>query len=110
MEAMQSRSHQKTILDKMNNSGFARGLVNNMRKTTVGKSKLGAQNQIDPNFVPDDTSNIKIDDLVRHNRFGKGKVLAIDGSGNATKVKIDFEEVGEKTLVLSFAKLQILNS
>lgn len=110
MEALQSRSHQKTILDKMNNSGFARGLVNNMRKTTVGKSKLGAQNQIDPNFVPDDTSNIKIDDLVRHNRFGKGKVLAIDGSGNATKVKIDFEEVGEKTLVLSFAKLQILNS
>jgi DNA helicase II / ATP-dependent DNA helicase PcrA len=44
---------------------------------------------------------------VEHPKFGFGVVAKMDTQGNSTKAIIDFEGVGEKTLLLSFAKLKI---
>ena len=45
---------------------------------------------------------------VEHLRFGKGVVLEIEGSAPNQKAKINFQEVGEKQLLLKFAKLRII--
>ncbi len=46
---------------------------------------------------------------VEHMRFGKGKVLSIEGVGQDKKAEIDFETGGIKKLLLKFAKLKMLS-
>lgn len=46
---------------------------------------------------------------VEHIRFGKGKVLKIDGVGQDKKAEINFEHGGIKKLLLRFAKLKLLS-
>lgn len=46
---------------------------------------------------------------VEHMRFGKGKVLKIEGVGQDKKAEIDFETGGIKKLLLKFAKLKLLS-
>ena len=46
---------------------------------------------------------------VEHMRFGKGKVLSIDGVGQDKKAEINFENGGIKKLLLKFAKLKVLS-
>jgi len=60
------------------------------------------------NFVPDDTSGLKENMSVEHQRFGRGMVLSVEGSADSRKATIIFNEYGEKQLVLKFAKLRIL--
>ena len=43
---------------------------------------------------------------VEHPLFGQGKVLAVEGAGAQAKATVFFSEVGQKKLVLKFAKLQ----
>jgi DNA helicase-2/ATP-dependent DNA helicase PcrA len=47
---------------------------------------------------------------VEHPKFGFGKVLKLDQQGAQRKAKVNFENFGEKTLLLSFAKLKIHNT
>ena len=53
---------------------------------------------------------IKTGMYVNHNTFGKGKVLSVAGEVPDKKAIIFFNDVGEKTLLLKFAKLSIVNS
>jgi DNA helicase-2/ATP-dependent DNA helicase PcrA len=46
---------------------------------------------------------------VEHPKFGFGMVVQMDFSGADRKAKIRFDDFGEKTLLLSFAKLRIHN-
>lgn len=52
--------------------------------------------------------SLNIGDLVQHERFGMGTVCELDGSGNGAKAVVDFQGVGQKTLLLSFAKLKVI--
>ena len=47
---------------------------------------------------------------VRHDKFGTGKVLSCEGTGNSRKATVFFEGVGQKALMLAFAKLTIIES
>ena len=49
-----------------------------------------------------------VGNLVKHIRFGNGKVLKIEGSGADTKAEINFENGGVKKLLLRFAKLEVI--
>ena len=83
------------------------------RKTVVSNlapaaPKKTATNYIPPaDFVPSDTSKLQAGMRVEHPKFGFGVVAKMDTQGNSIKAIIDFEEAGEKTLLLSFAKLRI---
>jgi DNA helicase II / ATP-dependent DNA helicase PcrA len=61
-------------------------------------------------FHPSDTTHIAVGMQVAHPKFGRGTVCQLDASNAARKVMIDFADFGEKTLLLSFAKLKILDS
>lgn len=63
----------------------------------------------DKNFSAKD-ANINEGTTVEHMRFGKGKIIRIEGSGADTKAEIDFENGGLKKLLLRFAKLKVLES
>jgi len=56
----------------------------------------------------DDAVGFRAGDRVRHNTFGEGMVLAIQGSGDQAKVTVNFKRpgIGVKTIVLAFAPLE----
>src|SRR5690606_28473444 len=61
-----------------------------------------------PGFAPSDTSNLQVGMEVEHERFGFGKVINLEGSKSDVKATIFFKELGQKQLLLKFAKLRIL--
>jgi DNA helicase-2/ATP-dependent DNA helicase PcrA len=58
-------------------------------------------------FVADDVSKLQTGMEVVHERFGPGKVLNIEGRTGELKATIFFQEVGQKQLLLKFARLKI---
>jgi DNA helicase-2/ATP-dependent DNA helicase PcrA len=46
---------------------------------------------------------------VKHSRFGEGKVVNISGEGSNKKATVFFNGIGQKQLLLKFAKLEIIN-
>lgn len=63
---------------------------------------IGNSNPIDPNLTAGA--------LVNHTRFGRGKVLRVEGAGNDKKAEIQFEKGDVKKLLLRFAKLEIIGN
>ena len=59
-------------------------------------------------FAPSDTSNLQVGMEVEHERFGFGKVINLEGNKPDVKATIFFKEIGQKQLLLKFAKLRIL--
>jgi DNA helicase-2/ATP-dependent DNA helicase PcrA len=59
-------------------------------------------------FKPSDTSNLQVGMQVEHERFGFGKVLSLEGNKPDIKATIFFKEIGQKQLLLKFAKLYII--
>ena len=62
----------------------------------------------DPNFMADPISSLKEGQRVEHDRFGFGKILKIEGAAPNTKAYVLFDDSGEKTLLLKFAKLRVV--
>lgn len=61
----------------------------------------------DPSFKADPVTSLYEGAHVEHDRFGKGTILSITGKMPDAKAVIRFEEYGEKTLLLKFAKIRI---
>ena len=60
-------------------------------------------------FKADDPSDIQTGMEVVHEKFGKGKVIAVEGNDPNRKATVFFPRVGHKQLLLRFAKIKILN-
>ena len=84
--------------------------INKPSKSIV--SRLKSINDLKNNKVKglrDDHLNVKIGMNVEHGRFGKGKVLSIEGAGNDKKAIIEFQGIGIKNLILKYAKLKTID-
>ncbi len=46
---------------------------------------------------------------VLHGKFGQGKVMTVDGNPQERKATVFFQDIGQKVLLLKYAKLKILN-
>jgi DNA helicase-2/ATP-dependent DNA helicase PcrA len=55
-----------------------------------------------------DAKRIQVGMEVFHERFGRGKVMEIEGTGDNRKATVFFNKIGDKKLLLRFAKLKIL--
>ncbi|GIJ94135.1 ATP-dependent helicase [Capnocytophaga stomatis] len=53
-------------------------------------------------------SQLEVGMLVQHERFGRGKILSLEGAGNDKKAEINFEVGGIKKILLKFAKLTVI--
>ncbi|MFT5749581.1 MAG: DNA helicase-2/ATP-dependent DNA helicase PcrA [Ancylomarina sp.] len=60
------------------------------------------------NFEASDASQIQAGMHIEHQRFGKGKVLHLEGEAPNIKATVFFQNVGQKQLLLKFAKLKIV--
>jgi DNA helicase II / ATP-dependent DNA helicase PcrA len=86
-------------------SGYSSNLFSGTRKTQEVKKHVPSEN-----FEPSDTTNLAQGMRVEHPKFGFGKVVKMDTDGANRKAKVAFDNFGEKTLLLSFAKLKILDN
>lgn len=60
---------------------------------------------------PVDTSgknSLDVGQLIEHERFGIGKVLKMEGSGENSKATVEFQHAGIKQLLLKFARFKII--
>ena len=69
--------------------------------------KINASDANDTTDFSQETIGLEVGKRVEHARFGYGEVLAIEGKGNDKKALIDFKGVGQKHLLLRFAKLKV---
>ena len=51
------------------------------------------------------SSGLRVGDDVHHDKFGDGVIVDITGSGDKAEARVRFRDVGEKTLLLSWAPL-----
>lgn len=78
------------------------------RRIVSGNFNASKPVTVDPHFVPSDPDKIMVGCEVEHQRFGTGKVVAMDGLGVNKMATIFFPNEGEKKLMLKFAKLKVL--
>ena len=52
---------------------------------------------------------LKVGNTIEHQRFGIGKVINIEGSGENTKATVAFKNAGTKQLLLKFARYTIIS-
>lgn len=54
-------------------------------------------------------ANLSIGTKVKHERFGTGEIVGLEGEIPNRKATVEFRGVGKKQLLLKFAKLEIIN-
>ncbi|MDM8158933.1 UvrD-helicase domain-containing protein [Labilibaculum sp. K2S] len=74
----------------------------------ITRNNTSSSQANDPNFIPSNPEQIQPGMIVEHQRFGKGKVLQMEGSKPNIKATVFFQNVGQKQLLLKFAKLKIV--
>lgn len=97
-----------TVSSGIDRSGYTKSFVSGMKKSTASqpvKKRPGYKPPTD--FLPSDTSTLQAGMKVEHVKFGFGTVTEMDESGANRKAKVNFDYFGEKTLLLTFAKLKI---
>lgn len=52
--------------------------------------------------------NLSVGDQIEHERFGTGQVISLEGEGDSCKAKVAFVHIGEKQLLLKFARFKKL--
>ena len=80
------------------------------RQTTPSRSSTPAAPVHTPSagFAPSPVSALQVGQRVEHDRFGFGKILSLEGEGPNRKAVVAFDNSGQKTLLLKFAKLRII--
>ena len=59
--------------------------------------------------LPDGAGNLQVGNRIEHSRFGRGVVKKIEGTGLDTKATVEFENAGQKQLLLRFARFTVLD-
>jgi DNA helicase-2/ATP-dependent DNA helicase PcrA len=81
-----------------------------VQRPVIGSKNLVKVNTASKNTTDFDTEslrNLAVGMQVQHDRFGNGKVVNMEGIFPNNKATILFEGVGQKQLLIKFAKLKI---
>lgn len=62
----------------------------------------------DADYIQHDISEIIVGLNISHSRFGHGKILNFEDNGPESKITVNFDNTGTKTLLLKFAKFKII--
>ncbi|MCF0182668.1 MAG: UvrD-helicase domain-containing protein, partial [Muribaculaceae bacterium] len=83
-----------------------RAIVNRPLQPSVG-TKPAMPSSSGGSFTTHDINEVKMGTKVNHSHFGNGEVINIIAAEN--KILVEFENIGTKTLVLKYAKFEILS-
>jgi DNA helicase-2/ATP-dependent DNA helicase PcrA len=100
-------SQFKSLNQHQNQNGFDTSFARNLKPVSSFK-KIVSNYQPSPDFKPSNSADLAEGMRVEHMKFGFGLIKKMENFGNDRKAHIDFEGHGEKTLLLSFAKLKIV--
>ena len=116
LEELDPRYIEHTFSIKNNKKDFTNAISKN--KTSILKNKFSKPlnhlkkiNNLSSSYnnkEEKDILKIKVGDQVVHERFGKGKVVEVNGEFPNTKATVFFPSSGQKQLLLKFAKLQLI--
>ncbi len=100
-----------TVTGSRPSSGFRlnkKTPVSGLKKKSNFAGKFNAKkHQVSENFTPNKPEELEQGHRVEHIKFGFGTITQIDNHGSDKRAKVNFDNFGEKTLILSFAKLMI---
>jgi DNA helicase-2/ATP-dependent DNA helicase PcrA len=57
-------------------------------------------------FADDEPGGLRLGQRVRHQKFGDGVVLSVEGQGSNARVQVNFERQGTKWLMMGYANLE----
>ena len=90
-------------------SGESRTFLPPKSNSTLGSNyRRGAETPPSEPFDADDPNSLRVGMMVEHQRFGRGKIVDLEGIMPEKKAKVFFANAGEKQLLLKFAKLKIV--
>ena len=107
-ESVSRASNSRSL---MGSGGFDRSFTGGLNKQLGNNPPLRSLKEVSGRPSTSQTENtlaIMVGNNVLHDRFGKGKVLKLEGDGADKKATIFFPQHGSKTVLLRFANLQIL--
>ncbi len=81
---------------------------NTTRKPLAPPSGMKKVSDIRPSIQNTATPSLEVGNIVEHHRFGRGKIVGLEGSGANKKAEIDFENAGIRKLLLQYAKLTVI--
>jgi len=99
-------------------NSIARNFSNDNQYNKVGVRYKKPEKKLPSNFIKIKSSSLKsnlfdsklaVGNIVMHERFGKGRVISIEGVGGDKKAEIIFEKNVVKKLLLRFSKLDIIS-
>ena len=88
------------------NKSFVKNVIREKTRNLSPIKKITAKENSE--FKSSSVSDLKVGLRVKHPNFGYGEILKIDTDNNQNKAVVKFKTVGEKTLLLNFAKLEIV--
>ena len=101
-------------------SGFAQSYARPPKPSSEGRRSEPARSPIspvpaqskpaytpDPDFVPLPMTEFRVGQRIEHNRFGPGEILDITGTVPELKARVRFDTLGEKLLLLKYAKMRL---
>jgi DNA helicase II / ATP-dependent DNA helicase PcrA len=107
MSARQRTEPQRSTLPTRGQAPGGSNLVSTIKREQARPQPSRSTYQPPADFTPSDTSGLAAGMKVEHPKFGYGRVSSVDHAGANGKATVFFDEFGEKTLLLSFAKLKI---
>jgi DNA helicase II / ATP-dependent DNA helicase PcrA len=105
-DSKESFDPQAVVRGLVNKSASKSSTISNLSNPSTTPTVVHKPSE---NFVASDTANLREGQKVEHLKFGYGTVKSLDINGTERKALIKFDKVGEKTLLLSFAKLRIVS-
>ena len=81
------------------------------QRPVIGKKivKINAATKNPGDFDTESLRQLQVGMQVQHDRFGNGKVINMEGDFPNNKATVFFEGVGQKQLLIKFAKLNLVN-
>lgn len=85
------------------------GLGNTTSVLPKNQKLVSLSSQPDESFDASDADSLQNGMVVEHQKFGKGKIVQLEGTGPNRKATVFFNGFGNKQLLLKFAKLKIVD-
>ncbi|MDX8414246.1 MAG: UvrD-helicase domain-containing protein [Mariprofundales bacterium] len=95
-----SHAHSRRFFDTTKHPKVSR-FITDLKPSLLKKGRITTPQPSD--------NTITIGCTVRHPTFGEGVITAMEGSGNATRVTVEFARVHTKRLMLKYAQLTIIH-
>ena len=83
--------------------------TSNLRKVDSYPKTASPTAEAKPSSSSGAIPELRVGQMIAHERFGQGEVVKVDGTGDNAKATIRFKNAGEKQLLLRFARFTIIS-